>query len=118
MATLDSPVRYQQLQTDLRELSEATSGVMSGFGAMHKNAIADGVLSAKTKELMALAISVVVRCDGCIAFHVHDAIVAGASEDEIVEAIGVAVLMGGGPAAVYGADALRAYRQFEQADNP
>jgi len=75
-------------------------------------AITEGALDAKTKELMALAIAVAVRCDGCIAFHVHDAVDAGATADEIAEAIGVAILMGGGPAAVYGADALRAYEEF------
>jgi len=74
--------------------------------------ITEGALDAKTKELMALAIAVAVRCDGCIAFHVHDAVDAGATADEIAEAIGVAILMGGGPAAVYGADALRAYEEF------
>lgn len=54
----------------------------------------------KAKELMALSIAVCVRCDGCIAYHVHDALEAGASRDEIAEAIGVAVLMGGGPSVV------------------
>ena len=72
-----------------------------------------GALSTKTKELIALSIAISVRCDGCIAFHVHDAIAAGADRQEIAEAIGVAVLMGGGPAVVYGAEALEALRQFE-----
>lgn len=54
-----------------------------------------------------------VRCDGCVAYHVHDALEAGASRDEIVEVIGVAVLMGGGPAVVYGSEALEAVEQFQ-----
>ncbi|WP_246050236.1 carboxymuconolactone decarboxylase family protein [Neolewinella litorea] len=53
-----------------------------------------------------------VRCDGCIAFHLHDAIAAGADRDEITEAIGVAVLMGGGPSVVYGCEALKALGQL------
>jgi len=62
---------------------------------------------------MALAISIAVRCDGCIAYHVHDALKAGATGVEIRESIGVAVLMGGGPALMFGAEALEALRQFE-----
>jgi len=107
---------YQDVASELREptksLRTASPLVWSGFGALHEAAVADGALPAKVKELMALAIAVAVRCDGCIAFHVHDAVDAGATADEIAEAIGVAILMGGGPAAVYGADALRAYEEF------
>ena len=67
----------------------------------------------KIKELIALAIGITVRCDGCIAFHVHDVVKAGATHDEIVEAIGVAIMMGDGPAVVYGSQALEALEQFE-----
>jgi AhpD family alkylhydroperoxidase len=63
----------------------------------------------------ALGIGIAARCDGCIAYHVHDALKAGASRKEIVETIGVAVLMGGGPAAVYGTEAFAALNQFETA---
>ncbi len=80
---------------------------------LHKAAGSDGALDAKTKELMALAIGIAVRCDGCIAFHVHDALEAGATEDEIVDTIGVAIMMGGGPAVVYGSAALEALKQFQ-----
>ncbi|NBD94914.1 MAG: carboxymuconolactone decarboxylase family protein [Gammaproteobacteria bacterium] len=86
---------------------------MAAFGQLHKTNASDGALSAKTKELIALGIAITVRCDGCIAFHVHDAIQAGASRAEIVEAIGVAILMGGGPSMVYGTEALSALEQFE-----
>jgi AhpD family alkylhydroperoxidase len=87
--------------------------MMAGFAQLHKAGSTDGALSAKIKELIALSIAITVRCDGCIAFHVHDAIGAGASHEEIVEAIGVAILMGGGPAVVYGSQALEALKQFE-----
>ena len=66
-----------------------------------------------TSSLIALSIAVVVRCGGCIAFHVHDAIKAGATRDEIIEALDVAVLMGGGPALMYVAEAMDALTQFE-----
>lgn len=106
------PERYDQLQREFRSLAAAEPAVMDGFQRMHRGATTDGALSRRTKELMALAISVAVRCDGCIAYHVHDAVKAGASAEEIHEAIGVAVMMGGGPSAVYGADAMRAYEEF------
>jgi alkylhydroperoxidase/carboxymuconolactone decarboxylase family protein YurZ len=55
----------------------------------------------------------VAGCDGCIAFHTHDALRAGATPQEVLEALGIAVLMGGGPAAVYGWQALEALEQFQ-----
>jgi AhpD family alkylhydroperoxidase len=73
----------------------------------------EGALSTKVKELIALAIAITVRCDGCIAYHVHDARKAGATRQELVETIGVAVMMGGGPSVMYGAEALEALNQFE-----
>jgi AhpD family alkylhydroperoxidase len=112
------------MQTNYPEIHEYIAGMMKklggeipktmgAFSQLHEAAAVDGALSRKTKELLALSISVVVRCDGCIAFHVHDALEAGASHDEIIEAIGVAIMMGGGPAVVYGAEALDALAQFE-----
>jgi AhpD family alkylhydroperoxidase len=71
-----------------------------------------GTLEPKIKELMALAISIVQGCEGCIAFHTRAAHKKGATRDEVLETIAVAVEMGGGPAAVYGAEALEAYDQF------
>ena len=80
---------------------------------MHIASSTDGALSAKMKALVALSIAITVRCDGCIAFYFHDAVEAGATHEEIVEAIGVAILVGGGPAVVYGSQALEALEQFE-----
>ena len=66
----------------------------------------------KIKELMALIIGVVDRCDGCIAAHARGAVLAGASKEEAAEAIGVSFLMQGGPATVYGARAYDAFCEF------
>src|SRR5690606_5904806 len=66
-----------------------------------------------TKELIALGIAITVRCDGCIAFHVHDAMQAGANEAEIAETVSVAILMGGGPSVVYGIEAMQALEQYQ-----
>jgi AhpD family alkylhydroperoxidase len=66
------------------------------------------------QELIALRIAITVRCDGCISFHVHDAMAAGASAEEIAETVSVAILMGGGPSVVYGIEALQALSQFQE----
>ena len=87
---------------------------MTAFATLHKAASTKGALDTKMKELIALAIAITVRCDGCIAFHVCDALRAGAARDEIFETISVAVLMGGGPSVVYGTEAMEALNQFEQ----
>lgn len=109
------PEYYEHLKQLVGKLSSEIPGTMGGFGRLHQSAVADGVLSAKVKELIALGIAITVRCDGCIAFHVHDALKAGASHEEIVETIGVAILMGGGPSVMYGSEALEALEQFEAA---
>ena len=107
------PDFYKQVMDTMAKYGKENPNTMAGFMQLHKASSTDGALSAKVKELIALAIGIVVRCDGCIAFHVHDAIQAGASREEIVDAIGVAIMMGGGPAVVYGSQALEALEQFE-----
>jgi len=109
------PEYRSQLRSLLSKLGTDLQGPMSGFGQLHEAALADGVLSAKVKELIALAIAVSARCKGFIAFHTYDALRAGASRPEIVETLGVAVLMGGGPSAMYAGEALEALQQFQTA---
>jgi len=116
--TTDFIAYHQHLEERLGQLGRELPGPMTGFARLHKKAIEDGALSRKTKELMALAISVAVRCEGCIAYHAHDAIAAGATRQELLETIGVAILMGGGPAAMYVAHALDAIEQFMPAAAP
>jgi AhpD family alkylhydroperoxidase len=109
----DFVARHTELQQGLRSLYSALPGTMVGFNTMHTRTVEGGALPRVTKELMALAIGIAVHCEGCIAFHVHDAIQAGASRAEIEETIGVAIMMGGGPALVYATDAMTALDQFE-----
>jgi AhpD family alkylhydroperoxidase len=85
---------------------------MEMFEKLHQTAGATGTLDRKTKELMALAISVTHGCDDCIAHHVHDAIEAGATREEFAETLGMAVLMGGGPGMIYASHAIAAVDQF------
>ena len=102
----------QHLEDRLTQFGHEMPGPMSGFVRLHKKAVEDGALSAKVKEMMALAISIVVGCEGCIAYHVHDAIEAGATRPELLETIGVGVMMSGGPGTIYAAHALDAVEQF------
>ena len=82
---------------------------------MSRAALADGELSRKTKELIAMVVGVVHGCDGCIAAHAQGAVRAGATRHEAAEAIGVAILMQGGPATIYGARAYTAICEFADA---
>ncbi|HBP22690.1 MAG TPA: carboxymuconolactone decarboxylase family protein [Planctomycetes bacterium] len=86
---------------------------MKGFGQLHGAAMKGGTLSLATKELIALAIAVSGRCQGCITFHTYSALKAGAKREEILDALGVAILMGGGPSMVYALEAHSALEQFE-----
>ena len=95
-----------------RDLRAAAPEAWAGFGALHKAAVAEGTLPARVKELMALAIAVVKQCDGCIAYHAKAAARRGATPEEVAEALGVALLMDGGTASVYGPRAWQAYREF------
>ena len=108
--------RRDELLTGFRHLRSDLPQVMAGFGQTHNAVLSDGELPRKTKELMALVISIATHCEGCIALHTYDSLKAGATPEEIHEALGVAILMGGGPAAVYAAEALEAVEQFHMHD--
>ncbi len=108
------PEINEKVHSLMQEYGKESPDIMDSFMKLHKASTADGALSQKMKELIALAIGITVRCDGCIAFHVHDALKSGAQYDEIVETIGVAIFMGGGPSVVYGSQALEALKEFKE----
>jgi AhpD family alkylhydroperoxidase len=101
-----------ELRRPTRDLRRAIPETWSGFSDLHKHAVADGALSAKVKELMALVVGIVQHCDGCVAYHAAGAARAGATEQEVAEALGVALLMGGGPCSVWAPRALAAFQEF------
>lgn len=103
------------LRPQTRELRHMIPDVYKGFGALHSAAFADGALDGKLKELIALAIAVNTQCDGCIASHARAAATKGASLEEAADAIGVAILMGGGPATIYAPRAYAAFKEFHEA---
>jgi AhpD family alkylhydroperoxidase len=88
---------------------------MKAFSTIAQAALAPGALDVKTKELIALAIAVATRCDDCVAFHAKAAVEQGATRDEVLETLGMAIYMGAGPSAMYASHALGAFTQFEAA---
>lgn len=112
METMNWPDFTRRLSGDLRHLRGGAPEVMKAFAGLAQSAFARGALDHKTKELIALAVSVAVRCDDCIAFHVKAAVDAGANREEILETLGMAIYMGAGPSAMYASHALAAYAQF------
>ena len=89
--------------------------LMKGFGDLSKASLAAGVLSEKTKELIALALGVAAHCDGCLGFHAKALVRLGATKAEVEEALAVAVYMGGGPSLMYSAHAMTAFAEFSEA---
>lgn len=106
-----------QVLADLRDptrtLRLAIPETWTGFQSLHRAAMADGELTTAVKEGVALAISVIKRCDGCIAYHARAAARAGASASQVAELLGVALLMDGGTASVYAPRAWAAFLEFE-----
>jgi AhpD family alkylhydroperoxidase len=107
---------WSQIATEmsalLREVRIGAPDTMKGFSAMAAGALKPGALDTKTKELIALAIGVTVRCDPCIAFHAKAALEQGATREEVMETVATAIYMGAGPAYMYAAQAIEAYDQF------
>lgn len=115
VTTSDVVERRSEIRNGYRALHRAIPEQMKGFGELHRSAMADGALPSATKELMAIAIGVCQRCEDCIVLHTHDALRAGATAEQVRETIGVAVMMGGGPASTYAIRALDALEGFEAA---
>lgn len=84
----------------------------SAFRKLKQAALKDGAIDAKTKELMIVSIAIATHCDGCIAFHTKAAKDLGATREEIVDTISVAIFMSGGPGTIYGSMALEAYDSY------
>ncbi len=104
------------LRTPTRELRREIPDTWAGFAQLHSAAMDDGALPRATKEIIALTIAAVKRCDGCLSYHAKAAARAGATRAEVAEALGVALLMDGGTASVYGPRALEAFDEFAAPD--
>ncbi len=112
--TKSYPEITRRISASLKDLRKDIPETMQGFSALAQAASREGALDKKTKELMALAIVIATRCDGCIGFHTEALVRLGATKQEIEETLGMAIYMGGGPSLMYAADALLAFEQFSQ----
>jgi AhpD family alkylhydroperoxidase len=112
------PEITKRISNNIKVLRKDIADTMQGFNMLAASATKDGALPKKTKELIALAIGVSTRCDGCIGFHTESLVKLGVTREEIEETLGMAVYMGGGPSLMYAADALIAYEQFKTLHNP
>jgi AhpD family alkylhydroperoxidase len=107
------PEVAKELTVQLRKVRGSAPEVMKAFSDIAQSALAPKALDGKTKELIALAIAVAVKCDDCIAFHAKAAAERGASQDEVMETLSMAIYMGAGPSVMYAAHVLEAFEQFQ-----
>lgn len=107
---------FVQITSDISKGMEALRAeipdTMKGFSMLAKESMKEGALTALEKELIALAIGVASRCDGCIGFHVKALIRLGVTRAQLMETLGICTYMGGGPSLMYAAEAVRAYDEF------
>ena len=109
MSTFDHPGLIQNINDNLGPLRKSQPEAMQGFSQLSRAAMAEGVVSAKNKELIALAIGITQHCSGCIGFHVKAMHKLQCTKAELEEMLTVCVYMGGGPALMYAAEAMKAW---------
>jgi AhpD family alkylhydroperoxidase len=109
MSGFDSIGLMKSINDNLGPFRKSQSEAMLGFGQLAKASMAEGLVSAKHKEMIALAIGVTQHCAGCIAFHVKALHRLGCTRPELEESLAVCVYMGGGPALMLVAEALAAW---------
>lgn len=106
---MDWSVYRQQLLETIGQIARLSPDTVKGYGILGTAGSKTNYLDAKIRELIALAVAVSLRCDGCITVHTDAAIRHGASREEIAEALGVAVSVNAGAALVYSARVIDAY---------
>ncbi len=99
--------RYHQ------KMKKAMPRVIAGFESLRDSALEEGVLPIKTKELIAIGMSIAKQCKYCIVAHVTNALRAGASQEEILDVCRVAIMMGGGPAVAYSRFIMKTLEELE-----
>lgn len=109
MSSFDHSTLIKNINDNLGPLRKAQPEALQGFGQLAKAAMAEGAVSAKHKELIALAIGITQHCSGCIGFHIKALHKLGCTRAELDEMLAVCVYMGGGPALMYAAEASAAW---------
>jgi AhpD family alkylhydroperoxidase len=105
----------KQVLAGVGEIGKLSPDIVKGYQGLGGASAKTGHLGAKVNELIALAVAVTVRCDGCIAVHTQAAIKAGATREEIAEALGTAVTVNAGAALVYSTRVMDAYAERAKA---
>lgn len=111
---MDYVKKHKELLSVLRSLGGDSPDMLMQFDKLHEVTNQPGEVPTKYKELIALGISISIRCEECISYHMNDVIKAGATDQEILETINVSVLMGGGPALMYATHAYEAMKEFRK----
>ncbi|MDJ0857504.1 MAG: carboxymuconolactone decarboxylase family protein [Dinoroseobacter sp.] len=106
---MDWPEFMTGMRSELKALNTAMPETAKGFGTLTKAAKESGAVDLKVREFVALGIAVSQRCAPCIGFHVEALAQAGGTRQELVDVLGMAVQMGGGPSYMYAAQALAAW---------
>ena len=109
MSTFDHAKLMQGINECLTPFRKSQSEAMQGFGQLARASMAEGAINAKNKELIALAIGITQHCSGCVGFHVKALRKLGCTREELEEMLTICVYMGGGPALMYSAEALKAW---------
>lgn len=99
-------------RSGLRNLNSAIPETSRAFGELGKAVKQNGVLDYKTKEFIALAISVADRCEPCISLHIEALVKIKAPREEVADVLGMCIQMGGGPSLMYAAKALECYDEL------
>jgi len=100
------------LMEQINDYATQSPDVMRGLTTMNNAASKTGKLEPKIHELIALAVAVTTRCDGCISVHVQKAVELGATREELSEAMGIAIALNAGAALVYSSRVMEAHSQF------
>ena len=99
---------YANVSGQMEKMKKDVPAVMAGFGSLFSRVMADGAITVREKELIALGIAVAAKCPPCIMAHTKKCLDAGADRQQILEAASVAVVMGGGPAYMHIAEVIEA----------
>lgn len=108
----------RQLAAGVNEIGQLSPDTIKGYVALSSAGQKTDRLGAKVRELIALAVAVTLRCDGCITVHTDAAIKCGATREEIAEALGVATNVNAGAALVYSARVMDAFKEYPSAASP
>ena len=112
------PELIGDLNAAIAKLRAGAPEPMRAFSALARESLKPGALDVRTKELIAVGIAIATRCDGCVGFHAKAAIKAGATREEVVETLSMAIYMGAGPSMIYAAEALRAFDELSAPEEP